>query len=146
MKHGFYRPATLVNPASWFGVIAGCPDIQIEKLPPKDQNLKHTVLLSVVHDDHFKGKGAVDRIYLRGTYPKDSYFMADAFVDALATRLRQPDSDTEIGTAWKALLPQNKKRIKRTITAFVLFLAALLTVLQILFGWTGIIFRFLTSK
>jgi hypothetical protein len=42
--------------------------------------------------------------------------------------------------------PKNKKNIKKTITAYVLFLAALLTVLQILFGWMGGICRFLTSK
>jgi hypothetical protein len=41
---------------------------------------------------------------------------------------------------------KKKKDIKRTITASVLFFAALLTVLQILFGWMGEIWRFLTSK
>jgi hypothetical protein len=41
---------------------------------------------------------------------------------------------------------KNKKNIKRTITAFVVFLAALLTVLQIFFGWIGIISRFLKGE
>ena len=45
--------------------------------------------------------------------------------------------------------PSGKKKekgLKRTITASILFLAGLLTVLQTLFGWIGIIWRFLTGK
>jgi hypothetical protein len=41
---------------------------------------------------------------------------------------------------------ENKKHTKTAITAFFAFLAAFLTVLQILFGWMGGIWRYLTGK
>jgi hypothetical protein len=41
---------------------------------------------------------------------------------------------------------KSKKNVERVLTASVLFLAGLLTVLQILFGWIGDIWRFLTGK
>jgi hypothetical protein len=41
---------------------------------------------------------------------------------------------------------KNKTGIKRIVTASVVFLAGLLTILQILFGWIGAIRRFLTNK
>lgn len=46
----------------------------------------------------------------------------------------------------KSLIHRPDGNTRRTITASVLFLAALLTTLQILFGWMGGIWRFLTGK
>jgi hypothetical protein len=41
---------------------------------------------------------------------------------------------------------KNRKSIKRTIFVLVAFLASLLTVLQVLFGWIGSIWRFVAGR
>jgi hypothetical protein len=105
-------PNGLVNPTSWFGLptraiaagLTGSRDSEIA-LNPDDQVLHDAVVLSVAHDDAFKGKGCIPRIHRRGTYDKELYFECDDFVEALAKRLQPPGGDLEVQDAWDRIKP-----------------------------------------
>ena len=103
----FWLPDEVRNPVGWFG-IGGCPDVDLGELSPDDQGLRAAVILAVVRDDYWAGRGAVDRICKADD---DGMFLADEFVEALANRLREPDADNEIFEAWNRvgpLLPKSK--------------------------------------
>jgi len=93
----FWKPADLVNPASWFGLTPDSPQLE---LSPDDQVLHDAVVLCVAHDDAVKDQGGVPRVYVQGTYDKDRQFQCDAFVFALAKRLQSPGGDQEVQLAW----------------------------------------------
>jgi len=94
----FWKPADLVNPASWFGLTPDCPQMS---LSPDDQVLHDAVVLCVAYDDGVRDQGGVPRIYPNGTYDRSRYFRCDEFVRALAERLRQAGSDLEVELAWQ---------------------------------------------
>jgi hypothetical protein len=96
----FWKPADLVNPASWFGLTPDSPQV---KLSWDDQVLHDAVVLCVAYDDAVKDQGGVPRIYPNGTYDRRLYFRCDEFVRALAERLRQPESDVVVQSAWKGV-------------------------------------------
>jgi hypothetical protein len=107
LENSFWMPNDLVNPASWFGLPPSSMAAELTyfrksetELNPAEQVLHDAVVLSVAHDDAFKGKGSVPRIYQHGTYDRTLHFRCDDFVDALTKRLQPPDGDLEVQGAW----------------------------------------------